>query len=212
MSLISMLLEGGLIMTIIIGSLLLSDGQISAQKFILALILGGIFSASFAKLATLQHYGILFNRAMSSIASVLGIQPPRHSDVFSCAAAGDIVIDNMDFSYDGTKNHLNVNLIFKENSSALRVGLDRSGKAHSLASSWAFATGQWNNIHWREKPAEMTEQALPVFVSNVQQGFSVQHSLFAENIRIGNRCTMRKSLMRQNEHKSTTSSWATQRL
>jgi ATP-binding cassette subfamily B protein len=54
MSLISMLLEGGLIMTIIIGSLLLSDGQISAQKFILALILGGIFSASFAKLATLQ--------------------------------------------------------------------------------------------------------------------------------------------------------------
>jgi ATP-binding cassette subfamily B protein IrtA len=128
MGLIAMMLEGGLIVMAIIGSWLLAEGQLDLQKFILAFILGGVFSASFVKLATFQHYGIVFNQAMGSINTVMGVKPPERGARHLSPRAGAIIVDNVSFSYNRAEETLSeINLSFKENSVNAIVGASGSG-------------------------------------------------------------------------------------
>lgn len=187
MGFITTMLESGVVVTMIVGSILLSDGQISVQKFILALILGGVFSASFAKLATFQHYGIVFNQAMHNIGSVLGIAPPNRSNRFTETKAGDIVLQDVSFSYNGKEENLShVNLTFEEGSVNAIVGSSGSGKstlANLIMGFWQADSGTISiggkNID------DMTEQALNSLVSIVQQDVFLFNLSIAENIRIG---------------------------
>ena len=113
MSFISMMLEGGLVVMVIVGSLLLSGGRIGTQGFVLALILGGIFSSSFAKLATYQHYDIVFNQSMKSIYSVIGEESSERGNQYVSPHSGDIVFSNVSFSYtDGEEALSGIDLCF----------------------------------------------------------------------------------------------------
>ncbi len=51
MTLITMFLEGGIVVMTLVGLWLMTSGELTVTRFFLALILGGLFSSSFAKLA-----------------------------------------------------------------------------------------------------------------------------------------------------------------
>ncbi|WP_324825219.1 ABC transporter ATP-binding protein [Sinanaerobacter sp. ZZT-01] len=187
MSIITMLMESGVILIIMVGSTLFLEGQISVQQLILAFILGGVFSASFSKMATFQHYGIVFNQSMRNVGSVLGEEAPRRSNLLSEADAGDIVFKDVSFSYDKDNEVLSyINLTFKENSLNAIVGSSGSGKstlANLIMGFWEPDSGMVSiggkNI------ADMTEQTLAGLVSMVQQDVFLFNLSIEENIRIG---------------------------
>lgn len=187
MSIITMLMESGVILIIIVGSTLFLEGQVSVQQLILAFILGGVFSTSFSKMATFQHYGIVFNQSMSSIGSVLGEEPPERSNLISKAVPGEIVFEDVSFSYDSDEEVLsNVSLTFHEGSLNAIVGSSGSGKstlANLIMGFWKPDSGIIS-IDGKDI-ADMTEQALSSLVSMVQQDVFLFNLSIAENIRIG---------------------------
>ena len=63
MTLITMFLEGGIVVMTLVGLWLMVSGELTVTRFILALILGGLFSSSFAKLATFQHFRIVYGQS-----------------------------------------------------------------------------------------------------------------------------------------------------
>lgn len=187
MSIITMLMESGVILIIIVGSTLFLEGRVSVQQLILAFILGGVFSTSFSKMATFQHYGIVFNQSMRSIGSVLGEEPPERSNLITKAVPGEIVFEDVSFSYDSNEEVLsNINLRFHEGSLNAIVGSSGSGKstlANLIMGFWKPDSGiisiGGKNI------ADMTEHALSGLVSMVQQDVFLFNLSIAENIRIG---------------------------
>jgi len=187
MSIITMLMESGVILIIMVGSTLFLEGQVSVQQLILAFILGGIFSTSFSKMATFQHYGIVFNQSMRNVSSVLGEELPKCSNLFSEADAGDIVFEDVSFSYEKDDEVLSkISLTFKENSLNAIVGSSGSGKstlANLVMGFWQPDSGKISiggkNI------ADMTEQALARLVSMVQQDVFLFNLSIVDNIRIG---------------------------
>ena len=68
MTLITMFLEGGIVVMTLIGLWMMSSGELTVARFILALILGGLFSSSFAKLATFQHFRIVYGQSLAKSA------------------------------------------------------------------------------------------------------------------------------------------------
>jgi ATP-binding cassette subfamily B protein len=188
MGIITMFLEGGLVVMIIVGSILLSNGDISTERFVLALILGGIFSTSFAKLTTFQHYKVVFNQAAANIASILGVKLPKKSNRYDNVSAGDIKIENVSFSYTDKKERTlsNINLVFKENTVNAIVGASGSGKstlANLVMGFWEPSSGKIyiNDIDI----ADMREEALAELVSIVQQEVFLFNLSIEENIKIG---------------------------
>ncbi|MFC2282135.1 MAG: ABC transporter transmembrane domain-containing protein, partial [Treponema socranskii subsp. buccale] len=63
MGLIDFFMESGVVLVMVFGTRLLASGSLSAARFILSVILGAAFTASVAKTATFQHYGVVFNQA-----------------------------------------------------------------------------------------------------------------------------------------------------
>ena len=73
MTLITMFLEGGIVVMTLIGLWMMSSGELTVARFILALILGGLFSSSFAKLATFQHFRIVYGQSLAKVQSITEI-------------------------------------------------------------------------------------------------------------------------------------------
>lgn len=198
MGFVTTMLESGLIATVIVGSILLSKGEISVQKFILVLILGNVFSSSFAKLATFQHYGVMFNQAMNNISSVLDVAPPNSTNRLVSVNAGDIVLKDVSFSYDGKKENLShVSLTFQEGSVNAIVGSSGSGKstlANLIMGFWQPNSGEIS-IGGKDI-TEMTEQALSRIVSIVQQDVFLFNLSIAENIKIGKHSASMNEIMK----------------
>lgn len=197
MSFVIMLLEGGLVILVIVGSLLLSNQQIDLQKFILAIILGKLFSDAFVKMPTFQHYDIIFKKSVNSINSVLGVQPYERSKKYQGLEAGDIEFKAVDFSYDGEENVLeNINLVFKKNSVNAIVGSSGSGKstiANLLMGFWRVDSGVIT-ING-EKIDEISERDLSSLVSIVQQEVFLFNMSLEENIKIGKKDASREEVI-----------------
>ncbi|WP_449240983.1 ABC transporter ATP-binding protein [Desulfoscipio gibsoniae] len=186
MRFIDMILEGGFVVMAVVGSLLLSDGRISTQGFVLALILGGIFTASFAKLQIYHHSRIVFNNAMNSIFSVMGEEPPAWGSS-SLSNAGDIVFDDVCFSYtDGEEILSNINLRLQKNSVTAIVGASGSGKSTLASLMMGFWLPDSGKISiGGQSLTDMSERALSALVSIVQQEVFLFNLSIEENIRIG---------------------------
>ncbi len=187
MSFISMMLEGGLVVMVIVGSLLLSGGRIGTQGFVLALILGGIFSSSFAKLATFQHYDIVFNQSMKSIFSVIGEESSERGNQYVSPHSGDIVFSNVSFSYtDGEEALSGIDLCFKENSVNAIVGASGSGKSTLASLIMGFWLPDRGAISiGGQNISDLSETALSSLVAIVQQEVFLFNLSIEENIRIG---------------------------
>lgn len=187
LSLVQMLLEIGLVLVVIVGTGLMVGGQLSIIRFILALILSGLFSGSLIKYMSFHHSDIILQRSVESISTITGETPREEYPRDISIKAGDIEMKDVNFSYDGREETLKeVNLIFKKNTISAIVGSSGSGKstiANLIMDFWPLEQGHitigGKNI------AEMDEQDLSGMVSIVQQDTFLFNASVAENIRIG---------------------------
>lgn len=190
MGLIDLFMESGVVLVIGFGLRLLSSGELSAERFILAVILGSAFTSSIAKTATLQHYGIVFNQAMEGIGSVLNVPVVERDE--SCRidtgiSGGDIEIVDVNFTYGGRRNALeHINLVFKRGSKNALIGSSGSGKttiANLLMGFWRPDDGTIRIGGVDTK--SLSERRLGALFSAVQQDVFLFNMSMEENIRIG---------------------------
>ena len=106
MGLIDVFMESGVVLVMILGTWLFSVGELTISRLILSILLGGLFTSSIAKAATLQHYRIVFNQAMQGISSILNVPLPHRPVESEKAVNGDLVISELDFSYSEGKKTL----------------------------------------------------------------------------------------------------------
>ncbi|GMQ56250.1 ABC transporter ATP-binding protein [Vallitalea sediminicola] len=193
-----MLMEGGLVVLAIVGSVLLSNQQIDVNTFVLAIILGGIFGSTFTKFSSFHHFGIIFKNAVDSINSVMSVKPINENYRFINLKAGDIEFKDIDFSYNQEKNVLeNVNLVFQKNSMNAIVGASGSGKttiANLLMGFWkpdsGFITIDGKNIN------KMSEKDLSDLVSIVQQETFLFNMSIEDNIKIGKKNASKEEVIK----------------
>lgn len=120
----------------IVGSLLLSNEQIEVHTFVLAIILGGLFSNTLAKFPTFHHIGIIYNNAVSNIESVMHVKPIDRCKGYKNLNNGDIKFRDVSFSYEKKEKNVleDIDLVFKKkNSMNAIVGASGSGKKTTIA-------------------------------------------------------------------------------
>lgn len=187
MGLITLFMESGVVLVMILGTHLLSIGEIEIPRLILSIVFGGIFTSSVTKVATLQHYGIVFQQAMEGIGSILNVAAPHKSCEGAAPVNGDIVISNLFFSYNDKDPVLkNITLRFPEGSKTAFVGASGCGKstlANILMGFWKPTSG---NITIAGKDTStFSEKQLNCLFSIVQQEVFLFNLSMEENIRIG---------------------------
>jgi len=187
MGLITLFMESGVVLVMIFGTLFFAKGKIELTSLILQIVLAGLFTSSIAKIATLQHYGIVFNQSMSGIWSILGkpfLKRPEQSEE---AHNGDITISDLNFSYRDEKEVLkNINLNITKGSKVAFVGASGCGKttlANLLMGFWEASSG---SIKIAGKDIRSySEKELNKLFSIVQQENFLFNLSMEENIRIG---------------------------
>ena len=91
--------------------------------FILSIILAEKFSKTINKLPTFQHFNIILNESIRKINTILSVNPLIKSDLVENPKNGDIIFNDVDFSYNGDEKVLfNINMTFKENSKTGIIG------------------------------------------------------------------------------------------
>ena len=187
MALIDLFMESGVVLVMIFGLKFLASGEIAAREFILSMIFGAAFTSSIVKTATLQHYGIVFNQAMSGIGSILNVSAPERSASADPVHDGDIEIRELEFAYGRGQDTLkNIRLTFKKGSRNALVGSSGCGKstlANLLMRFWEPDRGtiaiNGKNI------AALSERQLNSLFACVQQETFLFNLSIEENIRIG---------------------------
>lgn len=187
MGLITLFMESGVVLVMILGTWLLSKGEITIMRVILSMILGAVFTSSVAKTATFQHYGIMFKQAMSGIGSILNVPVPNRKAENLTVTNGDIEIQNLTFAYPGKKAALeNINLTFRKGSKNALVGASGCGKstlANLLMGFWEPTKGCI--LIDGKITAHISEKQLSTLFSIVQQEVFLFNLSMEENIRIG---------------------------
>ena len=130
MTLITMFLEGGIVVMTLIGLWMMSSGELTVARFILALILGGLFSSSFAKLATFQHFRIIYGQSLAKVQSITEVQTKETADKKTDTTQTDVCFEHVTFSYPNKKDNAlkDVCLQFPRGSHTAIVGESGSGK------------------------------------------------------------------------------------
>ncbi|BAK98708.1 putative ABC transporter permease/ATP-binding protein [Oscillibacter valericigenes Sjm18-20] len=187
MGFIDIFMEGGVVLVMILGSSFLLKGQISVPVFVLSMILGGAFTASIAKAATLQHYNIVFHQAMHEVGSVLDVSVPEKKEASIPVRNGDIQIRGVDFSYPGKGLSLEkINLTFKKGTHNAIVGASGCGKSTLVSLIMGFWIPQTGSIQINGVDIKsMSEKQLNAFIAIVQQDTFLFNMSMEENIRLG---------------------------
>lgn len=188
MGLIGLCMEMGLAAVVALGAWLLQAGQITVENLIVATVLAAAFTSSVAKTATLQHYRVMFERAMSGIGSILGEQVRERPDRGRVPVPGDVAIEKASFSYpdSGEKALADVNLVFPLGSTTALVGASGCGKstlAHLMMGFWDPDEGQVTV--GGVASTETREREWTSLFAIVQQDVFMFNLSLEENIRIG---------------------------
>lgn len=188
MSIISMFLEGGVIVMIITGMVLIGNGDLSVSGFILALILGGIFASCFVKLSTFQHIGIVYNQSVQRVHSIINVPPKENTDIKINPSGDDVSFEDVSFTYPNKteKALLDVNLEFPKGSHTAVVGESGSGKTTLASLMMAFWQPQCGIVFIGSEPVNnLSEKNIADLFSMVQQDVFLFNISIEDNIRIG---------------------------
>lgn len=194
MALIALFMESGTVLVLIVGTWLLSIGDISIERLILAMVLSTAFTSSMAKTATLQHYRFMFNQAMSGIESVLSVEAAHPSENTQEPRMGDIEMDKVSFSYPLNKDSSNVraqaldsiNLVFRQGSTNALVGSSGCGKSTLASLLMGFWQPESGRICVGEQDLSLfSERQVSSLFSIVQQDVFLFNQSIEENILIG---------------------------
>ena len=186
MGLIDIFMEIGVVIVMILGSIFLYHGNITAPHFILAIILSSAFTASISKIATLQHFSIVFKEALKEIGKILTVPIPNKKMVQGLEC-GDIEFSNVNFAYGKDSFELkNINLTFKKNSLNAFVGASGCGKstvANLLMGFWDADSG---HITIGGKDIKhYSQENIAELIGSVQQEVILFDVSISENIAIG---------------------------
>ncbi len=186
MGLTDIFMEIGMVFVMILGSILLANGEISITKFILAIILSSIFIGGISKIATLHHFQIVFNQALKSIGKVLNISTSNDKKTEKLSA-GDIEFNNVNFEYNKDSFSLNdINLCIKEDSLNAFVGSSGCGKstlAHLIMGFWDVSSGSIT-IGGKDI-SKYSQTSLSSMIASVSQDVILFNISIFENIAIG---------------------------
>lgn len=188
MSVISMLMEGSVIVMIITGVALVSNGDLSVTRFILALILGGIFVASFVKLSTFQHIGIVYNQSAQRVSSITNVPSKENADMDINLSGDNVSFEDVSFTYPNKmeKALLDINLEFSKGSHTAVVGESGSGKTTLASLMMAFWEPQRGIVRIGNEPVHhLSEKNIAELFSMVQQDVFLFNISIEDNIRIG---------------------------
>ena len=188
MTLITMFLEGGIVVMTLIGLWMMSSGELTVARFILALILGGLFSSSFAKLATFQHFRIVYGQSLAKVQSIIEVQTKETADKKTDTTQTDVCFEHVTFSYPNKKDNAlkDVCLQFPRGSHTAIVGESGSGKTTLASLMMGFWHPQTGTIRLGgENIMELSERNIADYFSMVQQEVFLFNTTIRDNIRIG---------------------------
>lgn len=188
MSIISMFLEGGVIVMIITGMVLIGNGHLSVSSFILALILGGVFASCFVKLSTFQHIGIVYNQSVQRVHSITNIPTKENTDIKIKPSGDNVSFKDVSFTYPNKteKALLDINLEFPKGSHTAVVGESGSGKTTLASLMMAFWQPQRGIVFIGSEPVNnLSEKNIAELFSMVQQDVFLFNISIEDNIRIG---------------------------
>ena len=188
MTLITMFLEGGIVVMTLIGLWMMSSGELTVARFILALILGGLFSSSFAKLATFQHFRIVYGQSLVKVQSITEVQTKETADKKTDTTQTDVCFEHVTFSYPNKEDNAlkDVCLQFPKGSHTAIVGESGSGKTTLASLMMGFWQPQTGTIRLGgENITELSERNIADYFSMVQQEVFLFNTTIRDNIRIG---------------------------
>ena len=188
MTLITMFLEGGIVVMTLIGLWMMSSGELTVARFILVLILGGLFSSSFAKLATFQHFRIVYGQSLAKVQSITEVQTKDTADKKTDTTQTDVCFEHVTFSYPNKKDNAlkDVCLQFPKGSHTAIVGESGSGKTTLASLMMGFWHPQTGTIRLGgENITELSERNIADYFSMVQQEVFLFNTTIRDNIRIG---------------------------
>ena len=188
MTLITMFLEGGIVVMTLIGLWMMSSGELTVARFILALILGGLFSSSFAKLATFQHFRIVYGQSLAKVQSITEVQTKETADKKTDTTQTDVCFEHVTFSYPNKEDNAlkDVCLQFPKGSHTAIVGESGSGKTTLASLMMGFWHPQTGTIRLGgENITELSERNIADYFSMVQQEVFLFNTTIRDNIRIG---------------------------
>ena len=188
MTLITMFLEGGIVVMTLVGLWLMTSGELTVARFILALILGGLFSSSFAKLATFQHFRIVYGQSLAKVQSITEVQTKETADKKTDTTQADVCFEHVTFSYPNKEDNAlkDVCLQFPRGSHTAIVGESGSGKTTLASLMMGFWQPQIGTIRLGgENITELSERNTADYFSMVQQEVFLFNTTIRDNIRIG---------------------------
>lgn len=189
MGLISLCMEIGMVSVVITGTWLLQSRQIGVEILIVAIILAAAFSASMAKIATLQHYRVMFSQAMKGITPILDVPLMKRSQNNTPSEPGELMVERVSFSYPGADSPAvqDINIKFAPNSTTALVGASGCGKstlAHLMMGFWEPDTGTISVSG--VKSSDVNPDDWSQLFAIVQQDVFLFNLSLEENLRIGN--------------------------
>ena len=188
MTLITMFLEGGIVVMTFVGLSLMSSDELTVTRFILALILGGLFSSSFAKLATFQHFRIVYGQSLARVETITERQAKDMVDRDTDFMHTDVSFEHVTFAYPNKQDSAlcDVCLQFPKGSHTAIVGESGSGKSTLASLMMGFWQPQSGTVRLGgENLAELSERNIAEFFSMVQQEVFLFNTSIRDNIRIG---------------------------
>lgn len=186
MGLIDIFMEIGVVIVMILGSIFLYYGEITAPKFILAIILSSAFTASISKTATLQHFSIVFKEALKAIGKVLTVPLPK-KNTEQGLEFGNIEFKDVNFAYGKDGFELkNINLTFKKNSLNAFVGASGCGKSTVSNLLMGFWDADSGRIEINGKDIkDYSQENISNLIGSVQQEVILFDLSIFDNIAIG---------------------------
>lgn len=180
------LLESGIVILAGTGVWLLSKNIISIYDLGLAVFLGTIFCSSLSKFSLYRYFGIVFFNSVSNINSVLD-EEIIETKTREAPEPGDIVFENIDFSYDGKKDVLkNISLKIKKGSFTSLTGMSGAGKSSAAGLITGFFSPHKGRILISGTDVRIIgEKQLSDLVCLVSQDVFLFNTTIMENIRIG---------------------------
>lgn len=201
MSLIFLLMEGGIVVVAVAGSVILSRGPITAWKiivYILAIILAGQFSKNFSKSMSLEYNKIVFKNTMAAVDSVMSVPAEPEKEKQGNPVPGDIEFRDVTFSYDEKEAALkDINAVFKKNTVNAIVGPSGAGKSTLVNLMMNFWQPDRGTVTVGGRSVQdFHEQDLAALISIVQQDTFLFNSTIEENIRIGKKEAGREEIIK----------------
>ena len=185
---LSILVEGGLALVAIVGSILLMNNQIAVDKFFIIIILSIGFYGVISKLYFIAGTNVMYQSAINNVNSVLDEKPLELVEREDTELENyNISFNNVSFSYGETAVLRDVNLNFQQRSFTALVGKSGSGKSTlaNLIMRFSLVDKGIITIGGVDIRA-IKEENLSKCISMVQQEVFLFNTSILENIRLGN--------------------------